>query len=331
MPSTRPSASIVAAGICACLLGALLAVLSILAVSFIRHMDLLQLPPEIRTMARALAIIACIILLSSAAYLVACGLGVIGLRRWARISVIAIAALLLLFGVVGAIAAFISIIGIKLPGGSESKIELVETLVATYGIPIVAAIWWLILFTRRSVVLQFEARSAESPAKPSFRIQKQGLPVPIAVVAWVLLTNFLNVLILPFLPFRVPMIMFGRVFHGMAGTTFIISLSVLVAVSSFGLLRLQRWSFPASVALQVVAIANLLLSALSSRYPQLLQEMIEEMHLPSPPGAPDIFSFARYFALIGVLVPLAFLFCLLWSRREFYAAATRASSPTSLP
>lgn len=331
MPSTRPSASIVAAGICACLLGALLAVVSILAVSFIRHLDPLQLPPEIRTTARALATIACIFFLFSAAYLVVCGLGVIGLRRWARISIVAIAALLLLFGVVGAIAASISITGIKMPGGPESKIELVGTLLPIYGIPIAAAIWWLILFTRRSVILQFEARSAELPAKPTLRIQKQGVPVPIAVVAWVLLTNILNVIVLPFLPFRVPMLMFGRVFYGIAGTTFIISFSVLLAASSFGLLRLHRWSFPASVGLQLVAIANLLLTALSSRYPQLLQEMIAEMHLPSPPGAPDIFSFVRYFSLIGVLVPLAFLFCLLWSRRAFYAAATRASSASGLP
>lgn len=331
MPSTRPSASIVAAGVCACLLGALLAIVAILAVSFLRHLDPLQLPPEIRTAARALATIACIFFLCSAVYLVICGLGAIGLRRWARIPIMAIAALLLLFGVVGAIAASISIVGIKLPGGPESKTELVATLLPIYGIPIAAAIWWLVLFTRRSVILQFEARRAESPAKPSLRIQKQGVPVPIAVVAWVLLTNVLNVVVLPFLPFRVPLLMFGRVFHGITGTALIILFSAVLAACSFGLLRLHRWSFPASVGLQFVAIANLLLTALSSQYPQVLQEIVAEMHLPSPPGAPNIFSFTRYFVLIGILVPLAFLFCLLWSRRAFYAAAARVSSASGLP
>jgi hypothetical protein len=211
------------------------------------------------------------------------------------------------------------------PGPPGIKMMVAGLLVLIYGVPVAVAVWWLILLTRRSVVAQFESRRPSLPPAGGFQFKKPGCPTPIAVVAWFLLGSVLNFVFLPFLPFQAPVILFGHLFHRTTAWLVLFCLSALLVASGIGLLRLQRWSYPLALGLQLFYIANLLITTLNPAYPDQMRAIFGEMHLPAmPPGFPDpsqFIQYGRYFSLAGLLIPLAWSVCLLYSRETFFAAA----------
>src|SRR5215467_12399379 len=159
-------------------------------------------PPFVRT--AALAVTGFTIALS--AFGVATGIGLILLRDWARISVF--------FGVFGVVIALATTLFsppevADLPAGTMPGLRLL--LLCIYGAPIIVGAWWLFVFSRENVKAQFaRAAGPRAPAKP-------GPPVPISVLAWLYLTTAAHVVVFPFLPFSIPIILFGHLVSGKAG------------------------------------------------------------------------------------------------------------------
>jgi hypothetical protein len=258
------------------------------------------------------------------------GIQVIRLRNWARISLLVVAGCLLFFGVigVGVIVVTLYVTPSRDPLVSTSLLAVV--LAVTYGIPIAISIWWLILFTRRSVVAQFHSSmtlAIESPAASAFRLSHPACPLAIRIVGWYL-ASF--VLIVPFLPFflgQFPAFFFGRVFQGPYGVLFFVLYFALLFVPGFGLLLLKRWSYPLAVASQLFVCANGLSATLSPAYAEMFRSILAKASLPELSStAEKMLNYSRYFNLLSLTIPVAILITLLVVRRDFFAAANRESA-----
>ena len=320
--SLRPSPRIVAAAISAIFAGVLGALGSVLAFAAVRSVD--HLPSKADLPAYAKTLSQCIwgFLFLAACYLILSGIGVIRLRKWARVSLLVFSGMMLFFGVIGVFAILFIFLASPLPGPARTKVIVLAALVFIYGIPIILAFWWLILFTRPGVVAQFEAKAALTQRRRAVRFSKRGCPLPVSIVAWFLLSTVLSVLIVPFLPFRLPVVFFGRMFVGPVGIALFLTQFFLIAAASIGLLRLRRWSFPVAVILQLLYIANGLITFLSPRFTERVRSILSQMQIPSPPpGVPDVVPYMHYFAWLGLLVPAACVVALVSSREAFYAAA----------
>src|SRR5258706_7488 len=149
MPSSpRASASIVVSGIVA-ILGGVIGTFFSLVPLLLFSTGLGVSVPFPATM-RPILYATWLITLLCALFVVT-GIQVIRLRNWARISLLIISGCMLFFGAVGIVIIFVTIFVTPYSDPSVSKAQLATILAITYGIPIVISLWWLILFTRRSV------------------------------------------------------------------------------------------------------------------------------------------------------------------------------------
>lgn len=270
-----------------------------------------------------------IVLLLCALFVVFTGIQVMRLRNWARVSMLVIAGCLLFFGLVGIVVTFVTAF-VSIP--MEPTVPqglLLAVLAVTYGIPTVISIWWLILFTRRSVIAQFQAQATLEPPRPSSSLSvfnNPACPLAVRIVGWYLGSFVVFIPFIPFIPNSVPAIFFGHIFFGPAATAIYAVDFALISIPGIGLLLLKRWSYPLTVASQLLASANAVYSTLSPSYESSLRAMFEKMNLPElPANIEQMLRYSRNFSLIGLLFPAAILIALFVSRQRFYEAADRAS------
>jgi hypothetical protein len=334
MPSApRASTSIFVAGIFAILGGALgvfFSLASLILFSFSPHFAVRAPLPEYM---RPALIFFWIFLLVCAFFVAVVGIQVIRLRNWARISLLVIAGLMLFFGVMGIVVIFVTLF-VSTP--AEPRISqgfLAAILAVIYGIPTAISIWWLILFTRRPVVAQFQASAAlEPPRPPSVMAVFNNLECPLAVriVGWYLGSFVIVIPFVPFLPGSIPAIYFGKVVFGPAAVAVYALNFVLISIPGIGLLLLKRWSYPLAIASQLLASANAVYTTLSPSYEANVRAIFEKMSIPNlPSDTEQMLHYSRYFSLIGLLIPIAIVAALLAARRKFYEAAARAAQTST--
>lgn len=261
------------------------------------------------------------------------GIQVIRLRNWARISLIVIAGCMLFFGVIG-IGVILFTLFVSPVDPVVSKSLLAVVLAFVYGVPVVIALWWLILFTRPSVVAQFQGAAIATPSSPrsaSF-LNNPQCPLPIRIVAWYLASFLLALPFLPFLPFHIPAFYFGHLFRGPAATFILFLNFAILSVTGIGLLLLKRWSYPLTIATQLLFCANGLFSVFSPSFESVMRSILADINLGEFPYFTDsMLRNMRYFNLLGLLVPLAIIVTLFLSRRSFYSAATKSPPPSPPP
>src|SRR5215467_12402247 len=102
--------------------------------------------------------------------------------NWARLSLLVMAGGGLLFGAVGLGFTVLTIYSTP-DDPVVSKPLLLSVLAFTYGLPLLAAVWWLVLFTRRPVVEQFRAASAAGRASHP---TESDCPLAVRAVGWYL-------------------------------------------------------------------------------------------------------------------------------------------------
>jgi hypothetical protein len=322
LASPRASASVVAASVFAILAGALGALFNFAALLFSARSNF---PPAATypEFIRPFVFGAWIFFLLCGLFVVVVGVQVMKLQNWARISLLIIAGCLFFFGVVGIVVIFVTLfVGIS-PDPLVSKGLLASVLGTTYGIPVAVSLWWLILFTRRSVVAQFQAAAAlripANPATPSW-FNNPKCPLAVRIVGWYL-ASF--VFFLPFLPFllgRFPAFFLGHVFHGPAALLVLTLNFALLFVPGFGLLLLRRWSYPATIASQLLLCINGIFAAFSPSFDSMMRAIAADMRLPEFPSD-AMFSYVRYLNVFGLVVPLAIVVTLLVCRRSFSSVA----------
>ena len=213
-------------------------------------------------------------------------------------------------------------------------------LAVIYGIPTAVSIWWLILFTRQSVAAQFQALAAlEPPRSPSAMavFNNPECPLAIRIVGWYLGSFVIVIPFIPFLPSSIPAAYFGHMYFGPAAIAIYILNFALISIPGIGLLLLKRWSYPLTIASQILASANAVCTTLSPSYDANVRAMFERMSIPSLPyNNEQMLHYSRYFSLIGLIFPVAIVVTVLVTRHKFYEAADRASllareTPPALP
>lgn len=265
---------------------------------------------------------------------IATGIGLILLRNWARISVLIWAGFCVFFGAIGILAAFFIPLFTSenvpnLPADSLRAVRLI--LLCFYGLPLIVGTWWLVLFNRKSVKAQFAGiTSSAEPGIP----QKPRCPLPIAVLAWFYISSILNLVFLPFLPFRVPILIFGRALTGAAGMTVMTVSCLLLAVCGVGLLKLKPWSYSLTIGLYLFWLASTVVSVLSPNYNRVMDSFLKEMqaslHLPETQFSPTNFTHHYGWAMaLGLLFTGAILGLLVYYRPRFLKAASAAASSSS--
>jgi hypothetical protein len=316
---------VVAAGIVA-VLGGSLAAVSILASFFIlSRISLSSYPTVINPAMRPILYATWTFFLLCATLVIVAGVQVIRLRNWARIALLVVAGGALLFGTVGLGVIFVTIYFTP-ADPTVSKPLLASVLAFIYGLPILVAVWWIFVFTRRSVVSQFHAATAarmESTRTSASPLNNPECPLAIRIVGWYLASFVLFLPVLPFISSRIPAYYFGHVFHGPAAICMhFISFAVL-AIPGIGLLLLKRWSWPLAVVTQLLFSLNCVVIAFSSSFESNLRSMYDDLGVPAPlaPETAALLREMRWVFLTSVVMPLTILIFLCIYRRPFYFAA----------
>jgi hypothetical protein len=262
-----------------------------------------------------------------AAFVIVAGVYLIRLRNWARHALTVVAGCALFFGVVG-LGVIFATIYFTPADPAVSKPLLASILAFIYGLPILVAIWWLVLFTRRSVTEEFHAATAARAdginVSPSL-LNNSQCPLVIRIVGWYLASFVLFLPVLPFLPSRVPAFYFGHAFRGPAAIFLHLFTFALLAIPGIGLLLLKRWSYPFTIGTQLLLCLNCLLIAFSSSFESNMRATYNELGLPAalPSAAEVALSQIRYLVLFSLIIPVAIVIVLYVYRRPFYAAAQR--------
>ena len=288
-----------------------------------------ELPPSVRTFGLATqGFMICLSLFG-----LATGIGLLYLRKWARISILIWGGLSVFFGVIGIPIAFLMPFS-PTPNAPNLPAESMQAfrwiILIIYGVPLLIGIWWLILFNRKTVKAQFagQGESADQglPRKPA-------CPLPISVLAWFYVASVLNLVFLPLLPFHIPLFVFGYGLPGSAGRIALIITSLAFAVAGVGLLKLKPWSYSLTIGLQLFWLASGVVSALTPNYGAVMDSYTKEVqasyHLPETYSSP--FNFAQHFGWImvgGLVFAGAILGLLFYYRPRFLEAASRAAAAT---
>ena len=328
---TPASASVIVAGVLAILAGLITFLIMSLSLFGLLLSSAQGATPELPAFVRTATLGFLGFLLCLAAFGIATGIGLILLKNWARISVLIWGGFSVLFGVVGIpIILFISFP--PTPGAPSlpaTSLQMIRLFLAfMYGLPLIVGLWWLILFNRKSVKVQFKGSSTGlDPSVP----QKPRCPVPVSVLAWFYVSSILNLLFLPFLSFRVPVFLFGRVLSGRVALTVLILSCLAFFVSGVGLLKLKPWSYSLTIGLQVFWLASTAVSVLSPNYSAVMDSFLKEMqasfHLPETQFSPA--NLARHYGwtvALGLLFAGAILGLLVYYRARFLEAASAVNS-----
>jgi hypothetical protein len=337
MPSSpRASTSIIIAGIFAILGGAFGAFFSLASLILFSFSPRFAVNAPLPDYVRPALIFFWIFLLLCACFVIAVGIQVIRLRNWARISLLVIAGLMLFFGVMGMVVIFVTLFVSTTPADPRvSQRFLAAILAVIYGIPAAVSIWWLILFTRSSVVAQYQASAALEPPRPPSAMavfNNPECPLAIRIVGWYVGSFVVVIPFIPFLPGSVPAIFFGKVFFGPVAIAVYALNFALISIPGIGLLLLKRWSYPLTIASQLLASANAIYITLSPSYEANVRTVFEKMSIPNlPSDTEQMLHYSRYFSLIGLLIPIAIVVTLLAARNKFYEATDRASQAAATP
>jgi hypothetical protein len=328
--SAKRSASVTAAAVVAILASVILLLscsVAFLAMLLVKLPSNSEVPPFLRnTMLATQGFMICLSLFG-----IATGIGLIYLRKWARITILIWGGFSAFFGVIGIPIAFLMPFSPtpnapNLPAESMQAVRWI--LLLLYGIPLLIGIWWLILFNRKSVKAQFAGQGvSDDPGLP----RKPTCPLPITVLAWFYIASVLNLAFLPFLPFHLPLLIFGYALPGSAGRIALIVTSLAYAIAGIGLLKLKPWSYSLTIGLQLFWLASGIASALTPNYGAVMDSYMKEVqasfHLPETPSSP--LNFAQHYGWMmagGLVIAGAILGLLVYYRPRFLEAASRAST-----
>jgi hypothetical protein len=332
MNSSGPSSSIIAAGvvgILASLFGILIAVAAIAGMSMIP-----QAPgsPEIPPNVKSIAVAMMFVFAGLAVFGIFTSVGVLRLKKWARISMLVWGGVMAAFCAIALLfAAFMPLP--EGPATSPMSVPVLRLVLALiYGTPVLIGVWWLALFNQPGVKAQFLS-GAPAGGQPVIPVQPR-CPLPLAILAGFSIFSAGFSLLLPFINFPTNVILFGHLFHRPLGLfLFFLSAGIFLA-GSIGLLRLKRWSYPLMLGQYFFWLASGTVTLVNPNYERNIQEMMSQMNLPEGPMAQAAFAQTRVFGALAMIPGVLVIWLLLYCHTRFEAAcaakqglANHTSSP----
>jgi len=248
--------------------------------------------------------------------------GICRARNWARVAALVLAALIAFFCIFAVLAlavmafgSFSMGLGIEIPQKSDlTRIALVYFLIFSL------ALWWIILFSRKSVAAQFStsttALDQTIPARPA-------CPPPIRLLAWLMIfSSTLSALSWPLILGRIPAMLFTHVFSAQTSKWIWAANILLFTACGIGLLKLQRWSYSATIALHAFWLVSLLFTQLSPNYNQYMNRCLDALELSQTYPALTHLRFPKWLSALTTAIPTALLITgLFYYRRAFLKAA----------
>src|SRR5271157_3678921 len=311
-PNPKSHPAVTAAGIVAILfaavgvLSAILVEISLFAVSRMASTNQGVPFPEA---ARAMASLTWLFLFLLAIFGIFVGVGILRRRNWARISIL----------IWGGLMTFVSAITIAvtllvltklpptLPNAPETASVLAVmkwVLVLFYGIPFGVGIWWLILFTRQTVVDDFNPLFArlhpgktldasgfpqEPPPPPSYVPGGPACPLPLLIIAGLDIFGGVSMLTLLVVPYSfisaIPIFLFGHAFHGGLALVFLVLLGIVYAVCGVGIIKLKPWALDPLIWCKGILTLSGLVTFLNPHFIPMMREAIAKM-MPTIPALP---------------------------------------------
>jgi hypothetical protein len=327
MNLSGPSRSVVAAGvvgILASLITILIAAVSIAGLSLMPPEGAAQpLPP----FAKSMAVMMVLFLAGLAIFGLFTSIGVLHLKKWARISMLVWGGVMAAFsGLALPFAMFMPLP--ELPAEAPMAVPFLRVLVSiVYGIPLLMGVWWLFLFNQRAVKDQFlpvAPVDGQSAAPPRPRC-----PLPLAILAGFSIFSAAFSLLLPFTNFPASVILFSHRFHGVTGVVLYYLAAGLVLVGATGLLRLKRWSYPLMLGQYFFWMASGTVSLVSPNYERNLQEILSQMSLPEGPAGQAAFAQTRVFGILSLIPGVLLIWLLLYYHTRFVEACAAKEAQQS--
>src|SRR5215472_9013341 len=272
----------------------------------------------------------------------ATGIGLIALKRWARISTLVFAGILVFVSLPAAVLITV----IPLPNNSNPNLPSNFMSIMRIGMVLFyfafSALggFWLYFFNKRAVKVQFQANQADmefaapklSPGEAISAPSASQLarPLSITIIGWFLVvTSVLSPLGLLFngaflSGVKLPFYFLGFFIFGRSAYLILIVWMAAQMTAAVGLLKLKRWGLFATIGLQCLTAVNaaLLIGIPSSRarFQQIMETMIASMSARMPQPVPFVFpvwlGLAISFPIIFVI-----LWCLITKKQAFTSAA----------
>ncbi len=250
---------------------------------------------------RGILIATGVLYLLAAAWGIVTAIGALKRRAWGRILMIVTAALGIAFTVLGSfgviMAAIVTPSNPLLPAAVMRDTIITGTLVML--IPLGISIWWLILFTRPRIALEFASPSAASlaapgtsmplvdaeakpaapvpvqfntslsSAQPPMPLARPQIPMSIRVIAVVEILlgalAFFGPLQARFIGMRPPLLIFGFLVHGWGVDAFYFASGILPILFCIGILLRKRWGLDALIGFLLAMIVDYALFFFSSQ------------------------------------------------------------------
>jgi len=326
---SRLSASIIAAAVVAVVGSVLFFLSSIMALDGILSSPRPESAQELQPFVKILSAGMTVVMTCVSIFGFATGIGLLRLKKWARISAIVWSGFCIFFGVIGIPIVLLMPFGQmpNAPAVEPGVFSLVRVfLIIVYGVPLAIGIWWLILFNRKNIKAKF---AGAAPSASLTAEARPRCPAAITVLAWFFIGSAANVVIYPFFPIRIPLILFGHIFPSVSMTPFVILTCFFLLVAGIGLLKLQRLGYSFAIGLQLFIFTNGLLTALNpnleSMMANVVRQMNNSMHLSNNFVDSRSYAFSLHLGMYGGLLFSAAILVLLFYYRERFLQAVEAS------
>jgi hypothetical protein len=358
-PNPKSHPAVTAAGIVAIVFGAfgvLSAILVEVSMRAVSHISSESKGVPFPEGVRAMASIFWLFLLALNVFGIFVGAYVIRRRNWARISILIWGGLMTFFSAITIVTTLLVLT--YLPSSMPSAAEAAPVMAVMkwvlalfYAIPLGVGIWWLILFTRKTVVEEFNPLSArlhpgktldasgfpqEQPAAPAYVPGGPACPLPLLIIAGLDIfsgASTLAVLVIPFsLISSIPLFLFGHVFYGGAALVFLALLGIVYLVCGIGVIKLKPWALDPLIWFKALLALSGIVTIMNPHFMPMMKEAILKMmpkftgELPANTQIPaNLFPFSdTYFKAMmgfGFLIAGAMLAILILYRKRFLEAA----------
>jgi hypothetical protein len=313
----------------------------LMAVGMIVEAAVTSLPPEQRAVEFLVPIFYAIV----AAWGIATGVRVLQLSPWARISMIVMSGLAIFFSVSGAVGLMAVPMVLQqepnMPAGAIRIVLFVGLIVLA--VPLAIAIWWLVLFTRARVRIEFATRGAAAVSSANMGAASaaqfvpavvttpntQEIPVSVRVIAIIFLVfSGFALLGLPFtIRTKIPTVMLGILIQGRTAWAYGLVFVLVQIGLCIAVLKRRAWALDGLIAVTLLGVVNSVLFAISPSRKVFFDTIMQREEFPPGVDASLITSFVNSILpiSIGIAVLLwAVVLYFLFTRRKAFRAACEA-------
>jgi hypothetical protein len=251
---------------------------------------------------------------------IASGIGLLKLREWSRVSMLAFAALLLVL----AIPSTLVLLFVQLPSAtttlpnpevSRQAMGMARLIgAALYAVVGVLGAGWFYFFSRRSVKDEFSAPregtaapGLASSTAPGARTRKR--PLSITIIAGLMMIGTFSLPALLVIHF--PVMFLGFYFDGAQAFLIVLAYAVTQAAIAYGLWDLKPWARSAAIYYYNFAIFNTVIAVIlpgaQARYEAAMASVESALGTPQTSTLPFPLWVSLIFALPVIAVQLGFL------------------------